>query len=73
MDQPIADFFADNVEGNSFLVLPVERARLLTIHALPFHHRDPFDRLLVVQSLTESLTFLSADAAMDAYGVTRLW
>lgn len=73
LDQPIADFFADNVEGNGFLVLRVERAHLLTVHTLPFHHRDPFDRLLVAQSLVESLTFLSADPVMDTYGVTRLW
>lgn len=73
LDQPIADFFADNVEGNGFSVLSIERTHLLTVHALPFHHRDPFDRLLIAQSLTENMIFLSTDAAMDAYGVNRLW
>jgi len=37
------------------------------------HHNDPFDRLLVATSLVEKLTLVSADAALDAYGVTRLW
>lgn len=41
--------------------------------ALPFHHRDPFDRLLVAQCLVENITLVSADAVFDQYGVTRLW
>jgi len=41
--------------------------------ALPFHHRDPFDRLLVAQCLVETVPIVSADAVFDQYGVTRLW
>lgn len=41
--------------------------------ALPFHHRDPFDRLLVAQCLLERIPIVSADAVFDEYGVTRLW
>src|SRR5947199_386773 len=40
---------------------------------LPFHHRDPFDRLLVAQALSESVPVVSSDAQFDAYGVTRVW
>jgi PIN domain nuclease of toxin-antitoxin system len=40
---------------------------------LPFHHRDPFDRLLVAQALVEGIPIVSKDAALDAYGITRLW
>lgn len=40
---------------------------------LPFHHRDPFDRLLVAQCLVETIAIVSADAVFDQYGVTRLW
>lgn len=39
----------------------------------PFHHRDPFDRLLVAQCLEQSVPIVSADEAFDAYGVQRLW
>lgn len=39
----------------------------------PFHHRDPFDRLLVAQALVEGFTLVSADAIFDAYGVSRIW
>jgi PIN domain nuclease of toxin-antitoxin system len=41
---------------------------LLTLEQLPLHHRDPFDRLLVAQSISESLLLLSADSAFRAYG-----
>jgi len=39
----------------------------------PFHHRDPFDRLLVAQCLVENIPIVSADSVFEEYGVTRLW
>lgn len=41
--------------------------------ALPSHHRDPFDRLLVAQCLVESIPIVSADSVFDRYGITRVW
>jgi PIN domain nuclease of toxin-antitoxin system len=41
--------------------------------ALPPHHNDPFDRLLIAQALVEGLPIVSADVTFDLYGVTRLW
>jgi PIN domain nuclease of toxin-antitoxin system len=43
------------------------------VATLPFHHRDPFDRLLIAQALTEQIPVISSDSALDAYGVARLW
>ncbi|MSR58064.1 MAG: hypothetical protein EXS05_10360 [Planctomycetaceae bacterium] len=40
---------------------------------LPFHHDDPFDRLLVAQALSESIPIVSADTQLDLYGVQRFW
>lgn len=40
---------------------------------LPFHHRDPFDRLIVAQALEDTLPLLSADQIMDRYGAQRVW
>ena len=51
---------------------PCRQPHLLTVEQLPLHHRDPFDRLLVAQSIRESLTLLSADGAFVAYGCP-LW
>jgi len=51
-----------------FELLPLDLYHLLTLEQLPLHHRDPFDRLLVAQSISESLLLVSADAAFEAYG-----
>jgi PIN domain nuclease of toxin-antitoxin system len=40
---------------------------------LPPHHKDPFDRLLIAQSLVAAVPIVGTDAAFDAYGVTRIW
>jgi PIN domain nuclease of toxin-antitoxin system len=40
---------------------------------LPFHHRDPFDRLLISQVIIENMPILSVDIAFDAYPVQRIW
>lgn len=40
---------------------------------MPFHHKDPFDRLLVAQALVEGIPLVSADAVFDLYGVERIW
>jgi PIN domain nuclease of toxin-antitoxin system len=51
-------------------VLPAHAA---AVASLPFHHRDPFDRLLVAQALVEQIPLLSNDAELDPYGIHRLW
>lgn len=43
------------------------------IESMPLHHTDPFDRLLVAQSLYENMPIISIDPKLDAYGVTRIW
>jgi PIN domain nuclease of toxin-antitoxin system len=40
---------------------------------LPMHHRDPFDRLIAAQALSEGLPIIGVDPALDAYGVQRIW
>jgi PIN domain nuclease of toxin-antitoxin system len=51
-----------------FELLPLALPHMLTLEQLPLHHRDPFDRLLVAQSIAESLLLVSADRAFQAYG-----
>lgn len=52
-----------------FSVLPVSIRHSLAVESLPFHHKDPFDRLLVAQALQEHLTIVTADPIFEAYGV----
>ena len=54
------------------LVVPsVEDCRL--VEGLPKHHGDPFDRMLVCQAMTHQLGIISADEALDAYDIPRIW
>jgi PIN domain nuclease of toxin-antitoxin system len=64
--------FADNVEKHGFTWLDIKNEHLLAVAALPVFedHRDPFDLLLVAQSQTEPLVFLTADAKLARYGST---
>jgi PIN domain nuclease of toxin-antitoxin system len=54
-------------------LLPIEAAHVLRLEALPLHHRDPFDRLLVAQSLEENLPLLSCDELLAPYGADIRW
>jgi PIN domain nuclease of toxin-antitoxin system len=53
--------------------LPVSTAHALRVAALPAHHRDPFDRLLVAQVQMERLTLVTADRQLEPYAVDTLW
>ena len=70
---PFGEFIRHQLEPNGFRLLPITFEHLVQISSLPMHNRDPFDRLIVAQSLTENMAVVSADQAFDAYGVTRLW
>lgn len=52
---------------------PIELIYILRVETLPWHHRDPFDRLLVAHCLVESMPILSNDPLFDTYGIKRLW
>ncbi len=54
-----------------WLDISLEHCRALA--PLPFHHRDPFDRLLIAQALCEGMALLSADSQFDAYSILRVW
>jgi PIN domain nuclease of toxin-antitoxin system len=53
--------------------LPIEFADTAQYLSLPLHHRDPFDRMLIAQAMTNSLAIASADTAFDAYPIQRMW
>jgi PIN domain nuclease of toxin-antitoxin system len=61
------------IAANAFQILPITITHAATVTTLPFHHRDPFDRLLVAQSLTEQISIISADRVFDSYFVLREW
>jgi PIN domain nuclease of toxin-antitoxin system len=73
MKAPFDQLFPAQLQHNNFSLLPIEIPHLARITSLPWHHRDPFDRLMIAQSLVEDMPILSRDSNFDAYAVERLW
>ncbi|HEX4949002.1 MAG TPA: type II toxin-antitoxin system VapC family toxin [Blastocatellia bacterium] len=73
LHEPYEIFFDRAIRQNGFLILPIEPRHTAVLTNLPYHHRDPFDRLLVAQAIIESLALVSIDAVLDAYAIQRLW
>jgi PIN domain nuclease of toxin-antitoxin system len=57
----------------AFTLLPIMAEHILATRALPHHHGDPFDRLLIAQAKIEGLTIVTHDDAFRPYGVPILW
>jgi PIN domain nuclease of toxin-antitoxin system len=57
-------------EENLLTLLPIELPHVLALEQLPFHHKDPFDRVIVAQAIMEQLTILSVDGLIEQYPVT---
>lgn len=70
---PLAGVVQHQITQNRLQLLPVQLEHVLAVENLPLYHRDPFDRLLVAQAMTENAMLLSADAALDPYPVVRIW
>ncbi|MET7877911.1 type II toxin-antitoxin system VapC family toxin [Micromonospora profundi] len=63
---------AERVRDLGFRELPVTHAHAIVAGRLPPHHRDPFDRMLVAQAITENLTLATRDASIPLYDVDVL-
>jgi PIN domain nuclease of toxin-antitoxin system len=73
IQQPFEKFIINQLQENSIDQLPISFRHIVKVRSLDFHHRDPFDRLLIAQALEEGFSILSSDTAFDHYGVKRLW
>jgi len=69
---PLKQLLKSQQQTNELTVLPVTLKHVLALEALPFHHKDPFDRLLIAQSIEEELTIVTADSQFSAYPVKLL-
>jgi len=73
LSEPFGEFVEREIAANQFHILPIEPRHTAPLTPLPFHHRDPFDRLLIAQALVEQIPIVSNDSAFDAYPVKRMW
>ena len=70
---PLAVDFARVIASQGFVALPISIDHGQTAGALKSEHRDPFDRMLVAQALTEKMAWVSNETAFDALPITRVW
>ena len=65
--------FVKLVEDNGFKILSITFEHALNVSKLEFHHRDPFDRLLICQGIVEDIPIITADTIFDKYKINRIW
>lgn len=70
---PFEVFIKQQISLNDFNLLTINLDHLAVVATLPLHHRDPFNRLLIAQSIVENIPILSVDSAFDTYPIDRLW
>jgi PIN domain nuclease of toxin-antitoxin system len=58
---------------NGFEVLPITFEDTLIVSTLPFHHRDPFDRIIIAQAITNKLSIISKDEHFSSYSAKVIW
>lgn len=73
LSQPLHQLVDDLRGGGPIRLLPIVDEDVLAIASLPFHHRDPFDRLLIAQAIVKNLTILGQDSVFDGYSIRRIW
>ena len=64
---------SEEIAKNNFQMLPITFQDTLIVSSLPFHHRDPFDRLLIAQSINNNFTVISKDQHFESYKMKILW
>ncbi len=61
------------IEATGFEILPLAKEHILKVSSLDFHHRDPFDRIIIAQAIENLLTVVSKDENFKLYKVPSLW
>ena len=73
LKKPFRELIPRQLVGNEIGLLPIQLQHLIALTDLPFHHRDPFDRLLIAQAIAEDIPILSGDPAFRDYPVQVIW
>jgi PIN domain nuclease of toxin-antitoxin system len=70
---PFMEFVGQQLTVSNIGLLEINLQHIEVVASLPLHHRDPFDRLIIAQSMVEQIPILSVDAIYDAYAIARVW
>ena len=63
----------EKIYNNGFEILPILPEHIIKLSTLIYLHRDPFDRIIIAQGLTENMAIVSSDKIFDNYGINRKW
>jgi PIN domain nuclease of toxin-antitoxin system len=69
----LSDIIQQQQTINNIILLPIALNHILELDQLPWHHRDPFDRLLIAQSRTEQAILITRDSIFQNYSCQTLW
>lgn len=72
LPEPLTKYVPSRMQSSGVTGLAVSHAHAAAVADLPRHHRDPFDRMLVAQALSEGVPILSSDLQFDAYDAERI-
>ncbi|MCA2692008.1 MULTISPECIES: type II toxin-antitoxin system VapC family toxin [unclassified Microcystis] len=73
LDISLSEIVKDQTKINDVQILPLKLSHIWTLDTLPYYHKDPFDRLLISQAITENLIILGVDPVFDSYPVQKIW
>lgn len=73
LSAPYDELIPAQITANSFDLLPIEFSALALVTQLPFHHRDPFDRLLIAQAISNGFPIITKDRAFSGYSAELIW
>lgn len=73
LGRPFEEIIPEQLDALGIGLLPIGMNHLVRLTDLPYHHRDPFDRLIAAQALVDGLPVVGADAVFDDYGLHRIW
>jgi PIN domain nuclease of toxin-antitoxin system len=71
--QPFQELIPKQLESNGIDVLDIRLSHVTHVSTLPLYHRDPFDRIIIAQSIMENLPVVGIDSLFDRYQVRRIW
>ncbi len=73
LPEPVGPYLVRKLAENEIATLTISLDHVMRIEALPMHHRDPFDRILIAQSLEEELPIVTSDSVFNRYDLEVIW
>jgi len=73
LDLPLSTLIEEQCINNGLQLFPIETQHIFALAELPLHHKDPFDRLILIQSKLDNLKLASADTVFEHYDVNLFW